>query len=368
MSHMRFGGVCCCCRVLNDDFDRDNSTDLGNNWTEASGDWSILSNGLKNAASSGGIALCDSPHPMGECEVVARVTWTGGSLAAEGGLVTNYVDANNYSYAVITRKAPGVGDTLEIYNVVGGAAATLEAGPLDIDDPATPTLTVCHANNILTAEVNGYRLSAQVDGTGDQVGVWSEPAGAQSNTFDNFTFWRHQNEHLKRCPECKHVTEDACCTESEDFYVVDLGAGGLTDTIYTACSFCDDIAGEFLVERAPSGGNDCIWEYSGNLTQCDCDNSDEDCDEPGYPGTVDIDIEVTRYVSGDGCKWRVTVAATWNCSPNGIDPCGGPSATYHSAEVTTDDQDDLPVTLTLSASSTTRCGGAWPATIIVETP
>ena len=80
MAHMRFGGSCCCCRILHDEFTRANSSDLGNNWTEASGAWSILSNYVQE--SSGGILVCDLPHPLGECSVVARVTWTGGGQTA----------------------------------------------------------------------------------------------------------------------------------------------------------------------------------------------------------------------------------------------------------------------------------------------
>jgi len=367
---MRFGGVCCCCRILHDDFNRDASGDLGDNWTEAAGVWSISSIRLvAQGTSSTKLAICDVDHPLGECAVVGQITISAGSDGCKGGLITNYTDANNYCYALVTFNTWGTDDELELYSVTGGGSPVLEAGPVDISNSGGHTLKVCHANNILTAECEGERISAQVDGSADQVGVIAIPVTPNAMSFDDFTFWRHQNEHLQRCPECKHETEETCCSESNDFYVVDLGAGGLTDTIYTACGFCDDIAGEFLVERNQQpAGSECRWTYDGNLTQCDCDDSDGDCDEPGYPGTVDIEIELTRYASGDGCKWRVIVAVAWNCSPNGVDPCGGPTATYHSAEVTTDDQDDVPITLTRTTSSTTRCGGSWPATITVESP
>jgi len=50
---------CCCkrrptgCVILDDTFDRSDSTDLGSDWDEKSGNWSIDSNTLKEAGTPG---------------------------------------------------------------------------------------------------------------------------------------------------------------------------------------------------------------------------------------------------------------------------------------------------------------------------
>lgn len=49
---------CCCgCSTYADTFDRSNSTDIGDDWDESSGDWSILDHELREAGSNGATAV-----------------------------------------------------------------------------------------------------------------------------------------------------------------------------------------------------------------------------------------------------------------------------------------------------------------------
>ncbi len=166
------------------------------------------------------------------------------------------------------------------------------------------------------------------------------------------------------CGECLD-----CCDDRLTEYVVDLGAGGLTND---HCDNCAAIAGEFTV--AWEDADTCFWMYG----------ADDWCDGcvfthnlwPSGGGRLDLVI-VLRLLNG--CKWQVTVQLTGT----GVDPpsqddldefCEGQGfrqltqAVYEGPGGVTDcDAAALPVTLTkVSEWWGGECNGTLPATIQLE--
>jgi len=253
-----YGGPCCCCRIFHDDFNRDNSPGLGNNWTEALGVWSIASNQLVAAGtSSEKHAICDVAHPGDTCSCVVQITITstGTGAGVSAGLITNYVDEDNYSYALVSFSAPGTDDQLSLYNVVGGAAATLEAGPVDIANSGGHTLKVCHNDGMMVAECEGEQLAAAISGSGDQVGVLAVPVGPNVMAFDDFTFWRHKTDAFPDCPEC---SSDDCtyCEDGETSPVFKVVFGGTISGNACSQADCDGVLGTYILKQSSA----CEWK------------------------------------------------------------------------------------------------------------
>lgn len=95
------GGGCCCeaCIQFSDLFDRSNSTDLGGDWTEVSGDAEISGNALTFDAA--GVVTNDIVPSQDAYSVITRFT-----LPADGDKVRIYVgytDANNHVYVEYER-------------------------------------------------------------------------------------------------------------------------------------------------------------------------------------------------------------------------------------------------------------------------
>jgi hypothetical protein len=79
------GCACCGCRVFQDDFNRDDSTDV-DGWDELSGDWSIDSQQLHEAGTDGAlvIAKADVPRLSFHVAVTIPSCADGAGLRARG--------------------------------------------------------------------------------------------------------------------------------------------------------------------------------------------------------------------------------------------------------------------------------------------
>src|SRR5574343_408330 len=82
----------CCvtgCVYESDDFDRDDSTDLGAKWTETAGDWSIDTNRLKIVATADAKVECTTEHPTASTKYIVSVSVT---LGTDGDIARVWVD------------------------------------------------------------------------------------------------------------------------------------------------------------------------------------------------------------------------------------------------------------------------------------
>ena len=169
------------------------------------------------------------------------------------------------------------------------------------------------------------------------------------------------------CCGTADVCTDCCDDEAED-YVVDLGAGGLTDD---ECDNCEAIAGEFTVSKITFDGDDCHWRYSEEewCDGCVLNHDLGDC-EP-----LRLTVNLWLKVDDVGrCYWEAMVSFGSGCvdppEPDDLDTfCGGGaggSAIYESAHDIADCS-TLPITLTKQSEEWfANCSGSLPSTVALE--
>jgi hypothetical protein len=147
-------GCTCCgdCTILEDDFDRADSTNLGADWEERVGDWSISGNAAVCAsANSLMITTASNPDALPEGYVAVVVSCNTASDLAR--VIIGYVDDNNYYFAQarftatdsflrVGRNNAGVISYL-------AAEETLSSGSINDD----ALLRICYANGVITAQL-----------------------------------------------------------------------------------------------------------------------------------------------------------------------------------------------------------------------
>ena len=195
---------CCCdegCVTFTDDFNRADSTSLGANWYESSGDWGITSNELvelyASSAGTGGAKLfCTKPVPVRSAgEMSIRIEIPIASVAAGD---KYYIwpccpDASSVGGIEVEFAYDGTNWTTTISGGSGGSS-TVYTTPLvtAIPPPTHVILIVCadHENEVIKARVsptvNEYGAWDIADpGAGRYCAIGHDNTGHQ-NRFDDF--------------------------------------------------------------------------------------------------------------------------------------------------------------------------------------
>lgn len=142
MANFKFAPQCCCelCqRTFVDKFTRDDSTDIGSDWTEVSGDWSIDTNKLSTTAAGVVVANVNDDSKYAVLCFVDMPT-----DGDEVRVIVGRANANNYCYAQVKRTATNKA-RLKTFQVSGGTHTQLDDYALDVGWNAgntTPTLLV----------------------------------------------------------------------------------------------------------------------------------------------------------------------------------------------------------------------------------
>lgn len=165
--------------TFTDDFNRANSTDLGANWVEVSGDWSIVSSQLSPGA-AGGTIILRAAGAMASNDHSAQVTIAATTAASQGiwcrgnsNITNGYLWRNN-------------GTSWDLFSVIGGSFTAIgtyaaAAAPGDV-------AKVQAVGSTIKGYVNGVQRVSVTDtgvATGTSVGIRSESASAIR--FDDFT-------------------------------------------------------------------------------------------------------------------------------------------------------------------------------------
>lgn len=144
-----------------------------------------------------------------------------------------------------------------------------------------------------------------------------------------------------------------CCSASNEFATVDLGAGGLTSgsTHCTGTPGCPDIAGVFDADW--DGG--CAWSYSADW----CNHNCTGCTEPNR-------LTVRAAIVSGPCRLTCDVSfGSVSCGPDVTCVMSAiTSYSYTFGSTTTSCSGTYTLSKTAEDWSTT-CGGALPATISV---
>lgn len=164
---------------FSDNFNRADSTDLGANWVEVSGDWSIVSNQLSPGA-AGGTIILRAAGAMAGNDNFAQVTIAATTVASQGVWCRGN---SNISNGYLWRNN---GTSWDLFSVVGGSFVNIgtysaAAAPGDI-------AKVQAVGSTITAYVNGVARVTVTNSavtTGTSVGVRADSAGALR--FDDFS-------------------------------------------------------------------------------------------------------------------------------------------------------------------------------------
>ena len=207
-------GVGCCedeCFFGSDDFNRSNSTNLGSDWTEVTGNSEIASNELLLPFSAVAVHNTVNPSGNGNMNVFADVTLGSGDVAR---VVAGYADTNNYLIAEVTEGSPG---TIKLIERVSGTETTLVSQSENITGSITFGCCVTglkgyasyvgrDPNLVQTADVSASFM-------GDQAGVATTSANAMA--YDNF-FAREQSTDCGFCTIGEDTSFTTCCNEGGD--------------------------------------------------------------------------------------------------------------------------------------------------------
>lgn len=202
---------CCCrplpsCIIASDDFNRVDSTSLGANWVEKTGNWEIVSNEL--VAISDGIVLTSARQtkPVGtKYNYNIEVDMIVGGVTSWG-IICKYIDNNNFDWIDLTLDGTQLWPTF--YRRAGGADSvvmdrTTHATGDSFSD-VSQTLLICYSETEWSINYSGGDLSAAWT-TCDVSPSSTLPAdmsvglvGFLKGHFDNFVY----NYHRLSNPPC----------------------------------------------------------------------------------------------------------------------------------------------------------------------
>ena len=282
----RFDPGCCCypgCNIFDDSFTRGNSTNLGSDWTEVDGDWSISSNRL--VIDEEGLCLCNTAHPDSEAKQIVSVALYGDNDGDQLGIVVDYDDSDNY-HCVLLKVETGDPDpaaTIEFYKVTAGTPNKLGATIADIDaEPNTwYNLKVCFTGTSIVCVFDSGDTYARetTEHGGYKVGVIVNAIPTMGTVlFDDFDYdeyWSSTNSDCETCQSC------AGCISGRVPSIMKMVVTGFANS---SCINCNNFDATYYVpfDESASGSTNCRWQYNPGI--------DSSCG-PGPVGLCFVDIE-----------------------------------------------------------------------------
>ena len=264
-------------------------------------------------------------------------------------------DGSEYHWGKLAR----AGTTLTL--TIGKTGTTLQTKTGSTGGASGFTLTVCYDGAVLTA--TGGPLTAARGSSVVEEGIYAGRAGTA--TFTSFQFQKHYAAgDDAQCPNCPEPPADcSCCTDPQPVfsYIVDLGAGTLTNH---CCTDCTLIAGEYVLALR----NPCDWFHIEGL----CSGGGVQCSAGGGCACLGVTLRL-EGVGQESCKWQVDF--NFSDDPGfGGSHCGcsppfpaGFFARYESAPFPRDQCGVMPRTLTKVSEShgpgpDLLCDGNMPST------
>ncbi len=266
---------CCCrvCEIVSDDFNRADSTNLGGNWNEVTGDSEIVGNELVIPA--GGIVITTATHPVSSYTGAAFITMPDQTLGQKRRvLIQVNATGTAYMFAEYEHGSPGalrVGDQSGIFHELPVTA-----------DPGN-RLSVCRGKSGIWGDVEVSGVIAWDCQPSAGSGPWRSGvmnAGAGDARFDD-SLWQEHVYTLNGCTECACICDDECVGKA---LTLVIGASGI-------CSCLDGTT----VTLNWKQGSLPEWEWEGtvNLQNWNC--------EGGF-GDVTFTLRC-----GEGGGWALTV-------------------------------------------------------------
>lgn len=177
--------------TFSDNFNRTNSTTIGNGWTEVSGDFSILSNELISTLADDSILTQDTTTPSSADYIVgADIRHTQvASSDGWGCILGRYADANNY-YLVQVGRGTGGDQGFQLYKKVTGSYTLLASYSFVPVNGQTYHLELEMNGTTIKGHLDGTQRIAVVDSAHTTAGKTAiRKGGIVDTTFwDNFNF------------------------------------------------------------------------------------------------------------------------------------------------------------------------------------
>ncbi len=261
---------CCCeCITFTDDFERDDSTSLGNDWEECVGDWEI-DDGELTVATAGAVVICKQKvvgHPVGIFEVT--IHFNGGAKSPVGAkyqILAYYGTDGDGAEFCDEPHDPWILE-LEILTTSTGKMRLIDPDDNVIDDRDTvfsgntTDLKLCIGDE----DIVGSSESVNTDiawCAEDLTGYWfALGSGAAVAVYYETANYSDQYDHNDECPDC---TTPCCCPCLE-------GKGAatppdkITATIYApSCTTMHGVSTTLTCNRLPPGC--CTWTSDDPLT------------------------------------------------------------------------------------------------------
>ncbi len=263
-------GCCFTCVYFSERFARADSSDLGSDWTEVSGAWSISSQELV-VSSQNAICKCNEANPQNTPEVVVDIDVTHGT--AEGDwvrVIVDYQDSDNYYFA--DSGLFSANKSLRLGKRVAGVETILKESGITARSPEKIRVMFGQVFCITTWDEDGLNpwmiiTDEPVAPTTDRVALGAGEINEEV-AFDNLVLRLH-NETNSACPGCQYP-----CTRCVGGFTppgYDVTLGGVQNT--GSCAQCAaKLNGLFVVINRNPGAlpNECGFTYEDDHP-CDGD-------------------------------------------------------------------------------------------------
>lgn len=240
-------GCCESCSIFSDDFNRADDTDLGADWSEVSGSWSISSNRLVTSSTSAvAISTTESSEAVVHVSAIVR-----GASSDELRLIFAYEDTNNYWYAQAT-----IGSSfLRIYSRVSGTDTLQGFQSSTLSASTDYRLQVCVGEDgIAVATIYAGTSSTVVahvfsDGSPSATGLGGFGVGtgasASSVQFDSVTALRVSDD----CEPCLRIAQCNACIGGflSQYYMIEVSGVVAGEFDCLEGRSCDDLNGVFFM-------------------------------------------------------------------------------------------------------------------------
>lgn len=249
---------CCGCIELEDNFDREDSTSIGDAWSEVSGDWQISSNRL-SIGTSNAVVVASSPSSQVAMKYI--VSMKGGTVNNTARFIFDYIDVDNYKFIEVkfassgSVPAPGY---MRIAEIVSGSENVLKTVNYSITHTEFSTLEVCiPAVGGIYAKMATRVISLQSISVSSPVfGLGTGATVSGSVLFDTIssTIVSLDCEQCSGCPYCDEHEDEGMVD-----YLVTIPTGFWANVTGDPTA-CLEAEGEFICNWSNSTGL-CTWEY-----------------------------------------------------------------------------------------------------------
>lgn len=302
----------CCgrdCQSFEDTFDRADSTSIGGDWNEASGNWQIASNILQpDVGDTNAVVHITDAFLDENVKVTVQIQHNVDGDRAR--VILDYVDNNNYFFFEIMSGGAGTG-AFRLYQRSGGSNTLLSELTLTVGTGSFQVYEAC---------IGGGRFTAGIQGTASKLGALITPSSPGSGfvglgtgaTVANAIYFNDfvAEEVRDNCEECPcggcmfepDLGEfNGCCTQCDwtEEYEVTVSAVNWIVNGSSTCD-CDALIDSFILTRDPQNSR-CFWRYE----------IDDFCtDGPdGVAASFTLTFTLGRQKTDDQdeCAWFLTI-------------------------------------------------------------